>query len=297
MGCLGGRTVDDDLRSAVAPTALFVLFVPSRYRPSADKTSLTFGARYRRPLLLRVADTLPTFSRGLPTGLPKRSPTRRWRYGRLANPCRHPCRPAPTRSDRRGVAVPGAPAHAPVADGVSRPLQCLPTEPADRSAFAVLARRVDAAARARAGADGRGRPCGPAPPGRRADPHAVYRGPRGADRYAAALAHPGARVDVRPAGLDITVFAPKSVSVICGLGPPEVAAAVVAAHRVAVGEALGYLEIAARHALRGHHGDGHRADLAHPASPVLVRERDIWSPTPPAAWSGLGKPSRRRVRA
>jgi hypothetical protein len=32
MGCLGGRTVDDDLRSAVAPTALFVLFVPSRYR-------------------------------------------------------------------------------------------------------------------------------------------------------------------------------------------------------------------------------------------------------------------------
>lgn len=95
MGCLGGRTVDDDLRSAVAPTALFVLFVPSRYRPSADKRSLTFGARHRQPLLLRVADTLPTFSRGLPTGLPKRSPTRRWCYGRLANPS-DPLRPAPT---------------------------------------------------------------------------------------------------------------------------------------------------------------------------------------------------------
>jgi hypothetical protein len=66
--------------------------------------------------------------------------------------------PLPTHSDRRGVAVPVA-AHAPVADGVSRPLQCLLTEPADRSAFAVLARRVDAAARPRAGADGRGRPC------------------------------------------------------------------------------------------------------------------------------------------
>jgi hypothetical protein len=59
---------------------------------SADKRSLTFGARHRQPLLRRVADTLPTFSRGLPTGLPKRSPTRRWCYGRLANPCR----PTPT---------------------------------------------------------------------------------------------------------------------------------------------------------------------------------------------------------
>jgi hypothetical protein len=58
---------------------------------SADKRSLTFGARHRQPLLLRVADTLPTFSSGLPTGLPKRSPTRRWCYGgspTLADPLR-----------------------------------------------------------------------------------------------------------------------------------------------------------------------------------------------------------------
>ena len=289
MGCLGGRTVDDDLLSAVAPTALFVLFVPSRYRPSADKRSLTFGARHRRPLLLRVADTLPTFSRGLPTGLPKRSPTRRWRYGRLANPCRHPCRPAPTRSDRRGVAVPVAPAHAPGADGVSRPLQCLLTEPADRSAFAVFARRVDAAARPRAGADGRGRPSsGPAPPGRRADPHAVYRGPGAADRYAA-LAHPGARVDVRPAGLDIAVSAPKSV--FRGLGPHEVAAAMVAAHRVAVGEALSYL--ASRPGTLC--GDTTATGIARTGSAqswIVAAFEHLY-----LAHRGLGKPGRRRVRA
>jgi len=288
MGCLGGRTVDDDLRSAVAPTALFVLFVPSRYRPSADKRSLTFGARHRRPLLLRVADTLPTFSRGLPTGLPKRSPTRRWRYGRLANPCQHPCRHAPT---ARVWLCPVAPAHAPVADGVSRPLQYLLTEPADRSAFAVFARRVDAAARPRAGADGRGRPSsGPAPPGRRADPHAVYRGPGAADRYAA-LAHPGARVDVRPAGLDITVSAPKGVSAFCGLGPPEVAAAVVAAHRVAVGEALSYL--ASRPGtLCGDTTATGIARTGNTQSWIVAAFEHLY-----LAHRGLGKPGRRRVRA
>jgi hypothetical protein len=37
--------------------------------------------------------------------------------------------------------------------------------------------------------------------------------------------------------------------------------------------------------------------LLTPASPVLVRERDIWSPTPPGAWSGLGQAGPRRVRA
>jgi hypothetical protein len=150
---------------------------------------------------------------------------------------RQPFRPAPTRSDRRGVAVPVA-AHAPVADGVSRPLLCLLTEPADRSAFAVLARGVDAAARPRAGGDGRGRPCVPAPPGRRA----------------------------RPAGIS---------------GGGELARG--APDRSPPGR-------------RNFPYD--RADLAHPASPVLVRERDIWSPTPPGAWSGpLGKPSQRRMRA
>lgn len=117
---------------------------------SADKRSLTFGARHRQPLLRRVADTLPTFSRGLPTGLPKRSPTRRWCYGRLANPCR----PTPTAGVWLCLLL-----RMHRADGVSRPLQYLLTEPADRSAFAVLARRVDAAARPRAGGDGRGRPC------------------------------------------------------------------------------------------------------------------------------------------
>jgi conjugative relaxase-like TrwC/TraI family protein len=129
-------------------------------------------------------------------------------------------------------------------------------EPADRAAYKVLAAdqprglrtpTVDAARAGRlAAAAG-------------VDPHAVYRGKGGADRYAAALAHAGGRVDVRRAGIDVTISAPKSVSILYGLGPPEVAAAVQAAHRVAVGEALNYLESRAGHALRGHQGDGQRA--------------------------------------
>jgi len=60
-------------------------------------------------------------------------------------------------------------------------------------------------------------------------------------------------------GVDVTISAPKSVSVLFGLGDRKVAAAVRAAHQVAVGEALGYLESVAGHGLRGHQGDGQRA--------------------------------------
>lgn len=93
------------------------------------------------------------------------------------------------------------------------------------------------------------------------------------DRLAMALRHREDRVDVRMPGLDLTLSAPKSVSVLFALSPhPEVhdhgrsgAAAereragrlAQDAHRLAVAEALAYLELTCTGALRGHHrGDG-----------------------------------------
>ena len=86
------------------------------------------------------------------------------------------------------------------------------------------------------------------------DPDEVY-GPA----YAAALIHVEDRVDVRLPGLDLTFSAPKSVSILFGLGAAEVAEQVRAGHEAAVGAALGYLERVAGHALRGHQGDRQRA--------------------------------------
>jgi hypothetical protein len=45
----------------------------------------------------------------------------------------------------------------------------------------------------------------------------------GADRYAEAVKHAGEQIDVRRAGVDVTVSAPKSVSVLFGLARPYVA--------------------------------------------------------------------------
>ncbi len=66
-------------------------------------------------------------------------------------------------------------------------------------------------------------------------------------------------MDIRRAGLDVTVSAPKSVSLLYGLGDPTVAAAAKAAHEVAVGEVIAYLQRHAATAVRGHHGGGKRA--------------------------------------
>jgi TrwC relaxase len=168
--------------------------------------------------------------------------------------------PPVLRADPRGrlPAAPLAEAIRAHADARGLPVEALLTKPADQAAFTVLAARVD---RARGG---RSLSVDPERAGRLAeaaglDPHVVYRGKDGIDRYAAALAHANSRVDVRRAGIDVTVSAPKSVSILYGLGPPEVAAAVRQAHQTAVGEALGYLESVAGHGLRGHHGDGRRA--------------------------------------
>ena len=93
------------------------------------------------------------------------------------------------------------------------------------------------------------------------------------DRLAMALRHREERVDVRMPGLDLTLSAPKSVSVLFALDPHPTGhghgeAAPVGererlgrlaqdAHRLAVAEALAYLELTCTSALRGHHrGDG-----------------------------------------
>jgi hypothetical protein len=89
------------------------------------------------------------------------------------------------------------------------------------------------------------------------DPRQVYAKRAGA--FDAALAHAGERVDVRVAGFDVTLSAPKSVSVLYGLADPVVAEAVRVAHGRAVTAAIDYLEREAGSGLRGHHGDGHTA--------------------------------------
>jgi conjugative relaxase-like TrwC/TraI family protein len=69
----------------------------------------------------------------------------------------------------------------------------------------------------------------------------------------------GERVDRRRAGFDVTFSAPKSVSTLMALAPPEVVEQVVAAHREATEEALRLLEVLAARVARGHQGDGQRA--------------------------------------
>jgi conjugative relaxase-like TrwC/TraI family protein len=69
----------------------------------------------------------------------------------------------------------------------------------------------------------------------------------------------GSRADVRRSGYDVTFSAPKSVSVLMGLGNQEVAAQVRAAHTAAMTDAVGLLETLAARAARGHQGDGQRA--------------------------------------
>ena len=129
----------------------------------------------------------------------------------------------------------------------------------DRAAYAGLEARVDRHRR------GRAPTVSPARARRLAeaaglDVRAVYRGADGADRYATALQFASRRIDVRRPGIDVTVSAPKSVSVLFGLGDPKVASAVRDAHQTAVAEALAYLESVAGHGLRGHQGDGQRAE-------------------------------------
>ena len=89
------------------------------------------------------------------------------------------------------------------------------------------------------------------------DPVQVLRSPDGTDRFTPALAKAGAKVDIRRVvGIDVTVSAPKSVSVLHGLADPNTAALIELCHDRAITQALGYLQRHAGHGLRGHHGDG-----------------------------------------
>jgi conjugative relaxase-like TrwC/TraI family protein len=69
----------------------------------------------------------------------------------------------------------------------------------------------------------------------------------------------GKKVDVRVAAYDVTISAPKSVSTLMAVAPPEVAQKILAAHGRATTEAIGLLEQLSARAARGHHGDGQRA--------------------------------------
>jgi conjugative relaxase-like TrwC/TraI family protein len=91
------------------------------------------------------------------------------------------------------------------------------------------------------------------------EPVEVFRTADGADAYSPALQRASERYDDRNVGYDVCVSAPKSVSTLYALGPPEVAAQVQAAHGTAVSTALAYLDREVAHGLRGHQGDGQRA--------------------------------------
>ena len=64
--------------------------------------------------------------------------------------------------------------------------------------------------------------------------------------------------DVRVSAYDVTLSAPKSVSVLRAIGPVQ-GDRIVAAHGRAAASAMGLLEQLAARAARGHHGDGHSA--------------------------------------
>ena len=84
--------------------------------------------------------------------------------------------------------------------------------------------------------------------------------------------HPGTDRELsggrrRVGGFDLTFSAPKSVSVLFALGRDEVAAEVVAAHRSAVGAAMGYVH---RRALTVRRGSGDGRELLATGGPVAA---------------------------
>ena len=66
----------------------------------------------------------------------------------------------------------------------------------------------------------------------------------------------GVARDIRVSAFDVTISAPKSVSVLQALATPEVSATVTRAHQVASEQALGLLQTLCARAARGHQGDG-----------------------------------------
>ncbi|MGI8803498.1 MAG: MobF family relaxase [Solirubrobacteraceae bacterium] len=77
--------------------------------------------------------------------------------------------------------------------------------------------------------------------------------------------------DPRIAALDLTLSAPKSVSVLAALAPERVTAAIIAAHGEAVEAALAYLEDSAVQVRRGHGGE--RVEVGEGLIAVAYRHR------------------------
>jgi len=74
-----------------------------------------------------------------------------------------------------------------------------------------------------------------------------------------ALAHLDERIDVRRPGYDVVFSAPKSVSVVYGLGDDDTSREVREAHASALQQAMDYLELFVARSAQGHNGDGRSA--------------------------------------
>jgi conjugative relaxase-like TrwC/TraI family protein len=129
-------------------------------------------------------------------------------------------------------------------------------------------------------------------------------GPVGDEAFVAVLAGvdpsgggPLGRANRRVSAFDLTLSAPKSVSLLWALGPPGSASEVVAAHEAAVDAAVAWLERTAVRSRVGHNGAGeivgeglvaaafrHRTSRAgHPQVHTTW-----WSRMPPATRTGFG---------
>lgn len=82
----------------------------------------------------------------------------------------------------------------------------------------------------------------------------------GADELAAARKHKDARVVVGNRGYDLTLDLPKSYSVLTAMADPELAGQLEDVYLDAVRETVGAMQQWAGYGMRGHHGDGHRAE-------------------------------------
>lgn len=81
-----------------------------------------------------------------------------------------------------------------------------------------------------------------------------------ADELAAAREHAGARVVVGNRGYDLTLDLPKSYSVLTAMADPDLAAELEDVYLDAVRETVGAVQQWAGYGMRGHHGDGQRAE-------------------------------------
>jgi TrwC relaxase len=110
----------------------------------------------------------------------------------------------------------------------------------------------------------------------------------------------GSSSPVRVAGFDLTFSAPKSVSVLFGIGAPELRAAVRQGHDRAALEAVGYLERSAAAVRRGHGGTEvvpagglvrRRSGIAPHGRAIRSCTLTYWSPTSVAARTAAGRRS------